>query len=414
MPIDARIPLQTTTIDTAPGLNALAGAFRYREQQKERKEERQQDLELRRQELGMRQQEMGQRKEVLDMQIASAKYTQLDDREKRRMRSTVLGAAQLNGYLEAGDTEGAASFLRTRKGQIEQAKAIDPTMDSNETDQALQMLQSGNIDQLKKTTQSAIKLGQDLKILDKPEKIDSFAPVYGPKGEVVAQRNVKTGEVKASPLAPEKSKLMSPEELQQKMSIAAAGKPSVTVKVDAKMGESFAKEIGPMMTESRSAAQGALQAIDTVKRIRGAIEGGNVSLGPTATLRQNLNQFGQVLGVTGETTEEKLVNTRNVIRGLAQLAISARKQLKGQGQVSDYEGKLIQRGEAGEVGDFTMPELKDFIGVTEQMAGKVVKEHKRTLDVMRSDPSLERFVPFYGVGEDAEELTVGRFKVKVK
>lgn len=395
MPIDASIPLRTTTIDPSQGLNALAGAFQYRDKQKERA-----------QEMDMRKQEAAGNQEVRSLQIASAKFQQLDAREQRRLKSTILGAAQLNTFLDAGDTEGAANFLQTRRSQIEAAKAIDPSFDTNETDQALGMLKAGDIEGLKKVTTNAIKLGQSLKILEAPNKSEPFTLSEG------QQRYGQDGKLIAS--VEPKSKLLSAEEMQQKMQIAAAGKPSVNVKVDAKMGESFAKEIGPMMTESRSAAQGALQAVDTVKRIRTAIEGGNVSLGPTATVRQNLNQFAQVLGAAGDTTEEKLVNTRNVIRGLSQLALSARKQLKGQGQVSDYEGKLIQRAEAGEISDFTMPELKDFIGVTERMAGKVVKEHKRTLEVMKANPNVSQFVPFYDVGDDQPEVTVGRFKVKVK
>lgn len=170
---------------------------------------------------------------------------------------------------------------------------------------------------------------------------------------------------------------------------------SVAVKVDQKTGESFAKEIAPMMTESRAAAVGAVGAVDTAQRINNAIAKGNVTLGPTATLRNKADQITQLLGVGGATTEERLVNTRNVIRGLSQFAVAARKQLKGQGQVSDYEGKLIQRAEAGEIDDFTLPELKDFVSVTERLAKKTYGEHQRMLGVMKSDERLTGFVPFY-------------------
>lgn len=180
-----------------------------------------------------------------------------------------------------------------------------------------------------------------------------------------------------------------------------------SVKVDVKTGDSLGKEIGPMVSESRTAALGALQAVDTVGRVRSAIESGNVTLGPTATIRNKGAQVLQVLGAAGKDDEEKLKNTRNVMRGLAQFALAARKQLKGQGQVSDYEGKLIQRAEAGEIDDFTLPELKDFVNVTEKLAKDQHKLHKKNVDVMRGRDDLKNLVPFFEVPDlpDAPSTT---------
>lgn len=221
MPIDSRIPLQTTTIDPSQGLNALAGAFKYREQQKERDEDR----AMKREEFDLRKGEIEANKELRGLQVAAAKFQQLDAREQRRLKSTILGAAQLNTYLDAGDTEGAASFLQTRRGQIEQAKAIDPSFDTNETDQAIGMLQSGDVAGLKAITTNSIKLGQALKILDKPEKVTTFAPVYDSQGKIVAQRDEKTGEVKTDPRAAEKSKPSSLSQLLSERDALPAGSP---------------------------------------------------------------------------------------------------------------------------------------------------------------------------------------------
>lgn len=170
-----------------------------------------------------------------------------------------------------------------------------------------------------------------------------------------------------------------------------------SVKVDVKTGESLGKEIGPMVAESRAAALGALDAINTAGRIKTALSSGNVTLGPTATVRNQIDQVAQVMGVAGKTTEEKLVNTREVTRGLAQFTIAARKALKGQGQVSDFEGKLLQRAESGAIDDFTMPELKAFIATTDRLARRQYGLHKSNLDVMRKRPDLEKLVPFYEV-----------------
>ena len=222
-------------------------------------------------------------------------------------------------------------------------------------------------------------------------------PVQGQPG-VTQGMWLRPGEAQGTPVGgmamPD---ILNPAVQQARLGIAAAGRPNVSVKVDTKMGESFAKEIAPMMTESRANAVGAASAVDTAGRIKGAIAEGNVTLGPTATVRNKIDQVSQMVGAGGNSTEERLVNTRNVMRGLSQFALAARKQLKGQGQVSDYEGKLIQRAEAGEIDDFTMPELRDFVNTTERLARKTYAEHQRSLGVMQQNPELQRFVPFYSV-----------------
>jgi hypothetical protein len=114
-------------------------------------------------------------------------------------------------------------------------------------------------------------------------------------------------------------------------------------------------------------------------------------------VRTKVDQVAQWMGVGGKDTEERLINTRNVIRGLAQSTVNARKALKGQGQVSDYEGRLLMRAEAGEIDDFTVPELKDFLKVSRRMAEKAYGEHKRILGVMAKDEGSKGLVPFYEV-----------------
>lgn len=180
MPIDPGIPLQANAvIDPSQGLNALAQAYQYRGQKQQR----------------------AQQTELTGLQIANEKFKQLDDREQRRLKSTILSGAQLHGYLQNNDVEGAMNFLQTRKQDIETAKKIDPAIDSNETDQALEMLKTGKTDQLKNLTQQSIQLGQQLKFLETPEKTKSFAPVYDANGKIVAQKDESTGEVKSDPRA---------------------------------------------------------------------------------------------------------------------------------------------------------------------------------------------------------------------
>lgn len=173
--------------------------------------------------------------------------------------------------------------------------------------------------------------------------------------------------------------------------------PATVIHLDQKTGEGLAKEIGPMMMASRDAASGAIETIDSVDRIKTAIDTGAVTLGPGATVRNTINQVAQLLGVGGKNAQEQLVNTREVIRGLAQFSLSARKALKGQGQISDFEGRLLLKAEAGEIGDMTLPELKRFVDVTERLARRQYDLHQQNLSKMRQHKDLADMAVFYDV-----------------
>lgn len=167
--------------------------------------------------------------------------------------------------------------------------------------------------------------------------------------------------------------------------------------VSVTLGKEVDKEIGQQMTESRNTALGAIDTVDAANRIDQALTSGAVTLGPTATIRNKADQVSQLLGVGGRDVTERLVNTRNVIRGLAQFAVAARKQLKGQGQVSDFEGRLIMKAEAGEIDDMTMPELKSFVQVTRRLAERQYQQHQMNLERFRATPDMQNRVPFFEV-----------------
>lgn len=166
---------------------------------------------------------------------------------------------------------------------------------------------------------------------------------------------------------------------------------------DIKMGDSLAKEIGPQMSASMNAALGSLDTLDAVDRARSALSKGLVTLGPTATIRNKINQVSQIMGVAGKDDTERLVNTRNVMRALAQFSLGARKQLKGQGQVSDFEGRMIIKAESGEIDDMTIPEMQSFLDVTDRLARRQYMLHQSNLEKMRTNEKTKDVAPFYEV-----------------
>ena len=164
-----------------------------------------------------------------------------------------------------------------------------------------------------------------------------------------------------------------------------------------KAGEAFAKTLGDMAVTSQSSALGAIDQIDTISRIRKAVDSGNIIVGPGANVRLVGAQLAQIAGLGGKDTIEQLQNTRNVIKGMAEFALSARKQLKGQGQVSDYEGRLLQKASAGEINDLTVPEIKVVLDVTERLGKRQYNLHKQFLKNMQDNPSVNELTPFFDV-----------------
>lgn len=163
-----------------------------------------------------------------------------------------------------------------------------------------------------------------------------------------------------------------------------AGATSVSTTVST--GKGFADKVPDMVEASKAAAQGAIDTIGTTNRIREAIATGNVNLGPGATVQQYADQLALKMGWGGATTADRLVKTQQVTRGLAQFTLDARKALKGQGTVSDYEGRLLERAASGGIADFTQPELQAFLAVTDRIARKTYVVHAHNIELMKTDP----------------------------
>ena len=83
------------------------------------------------------------------------------------------------------------------------------------------------------------------------------------------------------------------------------------------------------------AASAAPKTIETIHSMRKALDTGKVSSGPGTTFGMALKQIGQSMGMGVD--QEALNKTRTVITGLAEMTLQARGELKGQGQVTEYE-----------------------------------------------------------------------------
>lgn len=190
-----------------------------------------------------------------------------------------------------------------------------------------------------------------------------------------------------------------------KKALAAAGAPSMSVKVDNKMGEGVAKEIGPMAKESFDAARGANQQISTADSLIKSVESGKILTGPGATFRLRGLQIGQALGVTGTDATEVISNTRSAVQGLAQSTLAARKQLAGQGQVSDNEGRLLERAASGNIDDMTAGEIKQIAVVNKRLAQMQVQSHKAFVSKLKAKDSTAALADMFDIPDAGQVRT---------
>lgn len=106
--------------------------------------------------------------------ILKSHYEGLDAREKSRLSSTIAGAAQLKGFLDQNDLEGAHDFLVRRRQQLHARIGSGENIDTQETDAALEMIRSGKIDELKNGIHGLMAAGQVYGILassDSPSNV---------------------------------------------------------------------------------------------------------------------------------------------------------------------------------------------------------------------------------------------------
>jgi hypothetical protein len=89
-----------------------------------------------------------------------AHYQNLDSREQSRLRSTIVGAAQLKNYLDKGDVDGAHDFLVQRQAALHARMGSGENVDTQETDYALEKLRTGDIEGLQNDVAGLMAAGQ--------------------------------------------------------------------------------------------------------------------------------------------------------------------------------------------------------------------------------------------------------------
>jgi hypothetical protein len=167
--------------------------------------------------------------------------------------------------------------------------------------------------------------------------------------------------------------------------------------LEIKMGGGVASQIGPILKENQVAASGAALQIDAADRIISAVNTGKVLSGPLTTPVLRAAQIGNVLGITGKDTNEVIANTRRAVRGLAEMTLQGRKSMRGEGAITESEGKLAERAFSGDIGDLTNDEIKILANASKRAAQFTLGEYNKKLDALEKNPEVSSIVPFFRV-----------------
>lgn len=183
--------------------------------------------------------------------------------------------------------------------------------------------------------------------------------------------------------------------IDYKKQVAKAGAPNISTKTELKTAESIAGQVGPMLKDSAIAAQGATAQIDSADRIVQAIDSNKIFAGPLASKRMSIAQIGDTLGVGGADNAEKIANTRQVVRGLAELTLQGRKSMRGEGAITESEGKLAEKAMSGDIDSMTPSELKQIANASKRAAQHTIVEHTRKVDIAKSNPATAGIAGYY-------------------
>lgn len=135
--------------------------------------------------------------------------------------------------------------------------------------------------------------------------------------------------------------------------------------------------------------------IDAAKRIINAIDSGKVIAGPTAGARMKVAQIGQLLGVSGKDDAETIARSRDVIRGLSEMTLQGRKQMSGQGAITESEGKLAEKAMSGDIEDLTAAEIKQLAKASARASKFAYDAHQKNISRLRADPNTAGLADFY-------------------
>ena len=238
---------------------------------------------------------------------------------------------------------------------------------------------------IKKMSEGPIKAGIDDVLLDPI----TFKPIFEGAGKQPdsIKYAIAIGQLPPDP------KTWNPQQAALAKSIVESKTSAGASKYDFSnmLGKSVS-DVAPILIASKTATGGAIQQADAANRIIQSLDTNKIFTGAGANQKLQAAQIGQMLGVTGGKTEEIVANTRTAIQGLAQLTLQGRKQMRGEGAITETEGALAQRAMSGDV-SLTAGELRILANAAKRSAKFTYDQHQSMMGALAKDSPNS--VPYY-------------------
>jgi hypothetical protein len=166
---------------------------------------------------------------------------------------------------------------------------------------------------------------------------------------------------------------------------------NTSVSISSPTGKSLSEPVGKRVEASLSRAEGASGMRENANLIQEALNTGKVIAGPMAGARTTV---AQLLNMAGADNQAQLQNSLTVVKGLAGLTLESRGELKGQGQITDPETKLLEKARSGDM-NLTLDELQQVVNISNRMSNRLWENHQNLLKTMEADPAAAGSINYY-------------------
>lgn len=151
--------------------------------------------------------------------------------------------------------------------------------------------------------------------------------------------------------------------------------------------KSASAELGKLVPDLYNQANSAASQLAELPRYMKALD--SAITGPLAEERLAAAKVANAFGFTGT----KAINaTREVIQGLSEMALKSRTMLTGQGQITEFEQRLLIKARSGDI-TFTKGELQTILGVADRAAKAQYNQSKKLLEsASKVSPAAKMFL----------------------
>lgn len=183
---------------------------------------------------------------------------------------------------------------------------------------------------------------------------------------------------------------VDPDLYNAELRLKATGAPRVSVspqvKVGQTLGEGVAKELSGQLSTQLDTARNAPAVITNAQRVIDAVNKPGTLAGPGTGFKMTVRQ---ILG----QDQDSLNQTRDVIRGLAQMALDRRQSLKGQGGITDYEQRLLENAASGNIENLTKGEIQLIAEASIRNAQAAYKQGQTAAATLSGMPEMRQLLP---------------------